>query len=162
MKVRSGCPINLAVEVLGDGWSLVVLRDVLFGDRRTYGELHSASEEGIATNILASRLKSLVEAGLLTGAPDPAHRQRVVYSLTEASIQLVPVMTALGTWGTAHLPVSHLLSVRARVLADGGTELQEALMDELRVRHLGADIPLARPLASERLERAYEAALQAH
>ena len=93
---RSGCPINLSVEVLGDHWSLVVLRDIMFGNLRTYGDIHRNSLEGIATNILADRLKRLTEAGLLTSAPDPSHRQRAIFSLTEQGIDLVPVMTALG------------------------------------------------------------------
>ena len=62
---RSGCPINAAVEALGDPWSLIVLRDVMFGDRRYFRELLAGSEEGIASNVLSSRLKSLVAAGLL-------------------------------------------------------------------------------------------------
>lgn len=159
MKIRSGCPINLAVEVLGDGWSLIVLRDVVFGDRRTYSALHAGSEEGIATNVLASRLKRLVRLGLLTRAQDPDHRQRAIYSLTEASIDLVPVLAALGTWGVAHLPASPVLSVRAEVLGEGGVELQRAFMDELRVRHLGADLDLPDPLPSEQLAAAYARAL---
>ena len=63
---RSGCPINAAVEVLGDPWAMLVLRDIMFGNRRHFRELIAGSEEGIATNILASRLKHLVAAGLLT------------------------------------------------------------------------------------------------
>ena len=76
MDVRSGCPINLSVEVLGDKWSLVVLRDMMFGRSRTYGELHGHSLEGIATNILAARLRHLEEEGFITAAPDPRHKQR--------------------------------------------------------------------------------------
>ncbi|MBD0324440.1 MAG: helix-turn-helix transcriptional regulator, partial [Aldersonia sp.] len=60
---RSGCPINAAIEVLGDRWSFIVLRDIIFGDRRRFRELLANSEEGIASNILSSRLKSLVAAG---------------------------------------------------------------------------------------------------
>src|SRR5579885_3586561 len=63
---RSGCPINLALEQLGDRWSLIVIRDVMFGNRRTFGELLGQSEEGIATNILADRLQRLTASGLLT------------------------------------------------------------------------------------------------
>ena len=65
---RSGCPINLAVEVMGDRWSLVVLRDVMFGDRHYFRELQAGSQEGIASNILADRLRRLVAHGLC-GAP---------------------------------------------------------------------------------------------
>jgi DNA-binding HxlR family transcriptional regulator len=82
---RSGCAINAAVEVLGDPWAMLVLRDIMFGNRRHFRELIAGSEEGIATNILASRLKQLVAAGLL--ARDAARRgQRAAYSLTEAGI----------------------------------------------------------------------------
>src|SRR5690349_7409135 len=88
---RSGCPINLTLEMLGDRWSLIVIRDVLFGNRRHFRELLSRSEEGIASNILADRLRRLVEAGLLSKADDPSHRQKSVYSLTEPAIQLVPL-----------------------------------------------------------------------
>ena len=96
---RSGCPINLSLEVFGDRWSLVILRDMIFGGARHFRELLTGSLEGIASNILASRLKHLVELGMLTKVPDPTHKQKAIYSLTEASIQLVPVMTALGSWG---------------------------------------------------------------
>ena len=87
---RSGCPINLSLEVFGDRWSLIVLRDVIFGGRRHFRELLTRSEEGIASNILADRLRRLAAAGMLTSAPDPAHRQRTILSLTEKSIALVP------------------------------------------------------------------------
>ena len=63
---RSECPINAAVEAFGDRWSLIVLRDIVFGDRRYFRELQAGSIEGIASNILADRLKRLVESGLLT------------------------------------------------------------------------------------------------
>src|SRR5215216_5299725 len=93
---RSGCPINAAVEVLGDPCATLVLRDIMFGDRRHFRELIAGSEEGIATNILASRLKQLVAAGLLTR--DHAGRgQRAAYSLTEAGIQVLPVMSRSAT-----------------------------------------------------------------
>jgi DNA-binding HxlR family transcriptional regulator len=98
---RSGCAINAAVEVLGDPWAMLVLRDIVFGNRRHFRELIAGSEEGIATNILASRLKQLVAAGLLTR--EHARRgQRAAYSLTEAGIQVLPVMVALGNWGLDH------------------------------------------------------------
>src|SRR5690606_15350371 len=96
---RSGCPINLSIEVLGDKWSLVILRDMIFGGRRHFRELLTGSLEGIASNILADRLRRLVEAGVLTRADDPTHKQKAIYSLTEMGVQLVPVLVALGTWG---------------------------------------------------------------
>lgn len=134
---RSGCPINLSLEVFGDTWSLLILRDMIFGGRRHFRELLTGSLEGIASNILSSRLKKLVELGLLTKSDDPTHKQKAIYSLTESAIQLVPVMATLGTWGTRWLPVSEELSIRATTLADGGPALQERFMDELREEHLG-------------------------
>lgn len=139
--IRSGCPINLSLEVIGDKWSLLVIRDMMFGNRRHFRELLTGSEEGIASNILADRLQRLTEAGLITRAPDPSHKQKVIYSLTEASIQLVPVMAALGSWGRRHLPVSRELSIRAELLERGGPELWQAFMDELRGLHLGQERP---------------------
>jgi DNA-binding HxlR family transcriptional regulator len=156
---RSGCAINAAVEVLGDAWSLIVLRDIVFGGRRHFRELLTRSDEGIASNILANRLRTLVEEGLLS-RDDATRGQRATYSLTEAGIRTVPVMVALGTWGMNHRPTSPALSVRARILAES-PDLVDDLIDELREIHLG--IPRRapeRPLASERLQHAFEAATE--
>jgi DNA-binding HxlR family transcriptional regulator len=152
---RSGCPINQSVEILGDRWTLVVLRDVIFGDGRHFSALHRDSLEGIATNVLADRLDKLVERGLLTRHQDPSHRQRTNYRLTESAIQLVPVLATLGAWGTAWLPVSEELSARAKVLAEGGPELWDRFMDELRAEHLGSASETRQPTVRQQLEEAY-------
>lgn len=154
---RSGCPINQAVEAFGDRWSLLVLRDIVFGDRRHFRELLAGSEEGIASNILADRLKSLVASGLLT-RDDAGRGRRATYSLTEASIELVPVFAALGSWGLRHRETTEPLRVRAELLESGGPELWGDFMAELRARHLGAPA-LAGPSATERLAAAYRQAL---
>src|SRR5262249_13370095 len=138
---RSGCPINLTLEMLGDRWSLIVIRDVMFGNRRHFRELLSHSEEGIASNILADRLKRLVENGLLSKHDDPTHRQKAIYSLTEPSIQLVPLLAQMGAWGRRHAPVSEELSIGAQLLEEGGPPMWEAFMAELRAIHLGAPSP---------------------
>lgn len=159
---RSGCPINLSLEVIGDRWSLLILRDMIFGGRRHFRELLAGSQEGIASNILASRLRSLVASGLLTRSDDPTHKQKVVYSLTEPAVELVPVMAALGAWGSRWLPVTEELAIRARLLAEGGPPLWERFMAELREEHLG--VP-AGPSADgrtvrERLREAYLAVVR--
>jgi DNA-binding HxlR family transcriptional regulator len=138
---RSGCPINLTLEILGDRWSLIVLRDMMFGNRRHFRELLTKSEEGIASNILADRLKRLVEEGLLSKAADPSHKQKALYSLTEMGIALVPVFAAMGAWGRKFLPVSEELSIRAELLERGGQEMWDGFMQELRHLHLGAPAP---------------------
>jgi DNA-binding HxlR family transcriptional regulator len=156
---RSGCPINAAVEVLGDPWAMLVLRDIMFGNRRYFRELLNGSEEGIASNILASRLQQLVAAGLLTR--DEARRgQRAAYSLTEAAIEVLPIMVALGNWGLAHRQGERRLRVRAELLRDGGPDLIDAMIDELREIHLGVPRPDPNaPRASDLLRAAYEATL---
>ncbi|RZA19268.1 MAG: transcriptional regulator [Proteobacteria bacterium] len=119
-QVRSGCPINLTVEVIGDPWSLIVIRDIMFGDRRHFRDLLTHSEEGIASNILADRLKRLVAHGLLSQQGDPSHKQKTIYSLTEAAVQLVPLLVQLGAWGRVHRPATPDLSIRAQLLEEGG------------------------------------------
>ena len=112
---RSDCPINFAVEVLGDRWSLVILRDIVFWGKRTYGEL-LGSDESIATNVLASRLRHLEKEGLLRRSADAGDRRRDRFDLTESGIALIPVLVELTCW-----------SVRNegwQSLPHGGTEAQ--------------------------------------
>jgi len=155
---RSGCPINLTLEVLGDKWSLIILRDMIFGGRRHFRELLAGSMEGIASNILADRLKRLVAEGVLSKADDPSHKQKAIYSLTEMGIELVPVFAVIGAWGRKWLPVSEELSIRAQLLEEGGPAMWEDFMADLREEHLG--VPHSRPEGQlkvrERLQAAYE------
>ncbi|MDQ6905184.1 MAG: helix-turn-helix transcriptional regulator, partial [Bacteroidota bacterium] len=98
---RSQCAINIALETVGDKWSLLILRDLMFTTKRTYGELQS-SEEKIATNILASRLLSLEAKGLIRKATDPENGRRSLYYLTEKGIDLLPVIIDLRIWAEKH------------------------------------------------------------
>lgn len=126
----------MTLEALGDRWSLIVLRDLMFGPHRHFREVLNHSMEGIASNILADRLSRLTSMGLLHRRQDPSHKQKVIYCLTEPAIQLVPVMVQLGAWGSAWLPTSLDLRVRADLLADGGPTVWEQFMDELRAEHV--------------------------
>jgi len=135
---RSGCPINLTLEVVGDKWSLLIIRDMIFGNRRHFRELLTQSEEGIASNILANRLKTLLEQGVITKADDPSHKQKAVYSLSEKGIELLPMLAQMAVWGRRYLPVTEELGIRAQLLEAGGPRLWEEFMDELRETHLGA------------------------
>ncbi|HEX7849126.1 MAG TPA: helix-turn-helix domain-containing protein [Sphingomonas sp.] len=154
---RSGCPINLSMEVLGDRWSLIVIRDIMFGNRHHFRELLSHSQEGIASNILADRLKKLVGRGLLTKRDDPSHKQKAIYSLTEPAIQLLPVLAQIGAWGRRHLPTTPELAIRAQLLEEGGPPLWDAFMAELRHEHLGTPLPPNHEPVLPRLTAAYEA-----
>ena len=156
---RSGCPINLTLETLGDRWSLIVIRDLMFGNRRHFRQLLTQSEEGIASNILAARLKRLEATGLVSRRDDPSHKQKAIYSLTEAGIELVPLLAQMGAWGRRHTPVSRELSVRAQILEEGGPALWSEFMVELRHLHLGAPRPAESVFA--RLQAAYEAEVAA-
>ncbi|QND53222.1 helix-turn-helix transcriptional regulator [Phyllobacterium sp. 628] len=136
IEQRSGCPINLSLEVMGDKWSLIIIRDMMFGNRRHFRDLLNHSQEGIASNILAARLKHLLSLGLIIKQDDPSHSQKAIYSLTEPAIQLVPMLAMIGAWGRKHLPVSEDLSIRAQLLEEGGQPMWDAFMDELRESHI--------------------------
>ncbi|ARM88914.1 HxlR family transcriptional regulator protein [Rhizobium sp. CIAT894] len=136
IELRSGCPINLTMEVLGDRWSLIIIRDIMFGNRRHFRELLTHSQEGIASNILAARLKRLLSLGFISKRDDPSHSQKAIYSLTEPAIQLVPVFAMIGAWGRRHLPVSEDLSIRAELLEEGGPPLWDEFMEDLRQIHI--------------------------
>jgi DNA-binding HxlR family transcriptional regulator len=154
---RSGCPINLTLEVVGDKWSLLIIRDMMFGNRRHFRELLTKSDEGISSNILADRLKTLREQGIITWSDDPSHKQKGIYSLTEQGIELLPILAQMSGWGFKYLPVSEELGIRAKLLDQGGPKMWAEFMDELRETHLG--IKRRRksgPGAGERLQVAYE------
>jgi DNA-binding HxlR family transcriptional regulator len=154
---RSGCPINLTLEAFGDRWSLIILRDLMFsGRRRTFRSLLTENIEGIASNILSDRLKRLTANGLLARGGDPGHQQRVVYSLTEKAIELVPLMAAMGSWGMRHTMPAEDLLIGAQVLEVGGPQLWGVFMDELRHIHLDGPQPSGSALAQ--MQAAYEAA----
>lgn len=158
---RSGCPINLTLEVVGDKWSLLIIRDMMFGNRRHFRELLLKSEEGISSNILAERLKTLVDQGIITKVDDPSHKQKLIYSLTEQGIELLPVLAQMAAWGRKYLPVTEELGIRAELLAAGGPKLWDEFMDELRETHLGAPprrrARSGRESVGTRLQAAYEA-----
>jgi DNA-binding HxlR family transcriptional regulator len=156
---RSACPINLTLEVIGDKWSLLVIRDMIFGGRRHFRELLTRSDEGIASNILADRLKMLVAQGIVTRADDPSHKQKAIYSLTERGIQLLPVLCQMAMWGRRHMPVSEDMAIRARLLEEGGWPMVFEFMDELREIHLGIPRPPGARRISAELMAAYEAAI---
>ena len=99
---RSACPIACSLDLIGDRWTLLLIRDLLQGKHR-YGEF-LASAEGIPTNILADRLRRLEQAGLVTAEQYGSHPRRKDYHLTEAGRALSPAVTALRDWGLAHIP----------------------------------------------------------
>ncbi|MBK8247200.1 MAG: helix-turn-helix transcriptional regulator [Gemmatimonadetes bacterium] len=98
---RSGCPISIALELLGDPWSLLIVRDLMFKGIRTFSGFQQAGE-GIATNILAERLKRLEAAGIITRRPDPDDGRRAIYALTPRGIDLAPMLVEMVIWSARH------------------------------------------------------------
>jgi DNA-binding HxlR family transcriptional regulator len=130
-KQKSRCPINLSLEIFGDKWTLLIIRDLVFAGKRHFRELLQ-SEEGIASNVLAARLATLVECGVLTKSGDPTHSQKAIYRLTRMGIDLLPVLAQIGIWGKNHLPVTRQSAALAVSLEKGGSRLVEKRMSELR------------------------------
>jgi DNA-binding HxlR family transcriptional regulator len=100
-KRRSGCPLNASVEMLGDRWSLLIIRDMMLRGFRSYKEFLE-SYEGIATNILADRLRRLEAYGIIGTERDPSDGRKVIYALTEKGVDLAPVMAEMVLWAAAH------------------------------------------------------------
>lgn len=100
-KRRSGCPLNASVEMLGDRWSLLIIRDMMLREFRSYKEFMQCYE-GIATNILADRLRKLMDYGIIASEPDPSDGRKLTYFLTAKGIDLAPVLTEMVLWAAAH------------------------------------------------------------
>lgn len=100
-KRRSGCPLNASVEMLGDRWSLLIIRDMMLCGAHSY-KTFLECYEGIATNILADRLRKLVDYGIITPKPDRSDGRKVIYLLTQKGIDLAPVLTEMVLWAAAH------------------------------------------------------------
>ncbi len=102
-KVRSECPIANALDLIGDRWTLLVLRDLIFYRRHEFGEILNGGE-GIATNVLSDRLERLCGAGLVARFRHPTNGKKYLYRATETAVDLLPMMIELVIWGAQHLP----------------------------------------------------------
>ena len=100
-KPRSGCPVSMSLEIFGDRWSLLIIRDLMVRGFRSFKQFQE-SGEGIASNILADRLQRLEQAGIITAEEEASDARRVNYRLTEKGIDLAPVMLELLIWGARH------------------------------------------------------------
>jgi DNA-binding HxlR family transcriptional regulator len=132
---RSDCPIAGALDLLGDRWSLLVLRDLVFRGFREYGQFLAAGE-GISTNILAERLERLTCAGILVRSEHPTDGKKYVYRLSEKGVDLVPTLIELALWGAKYVPdnaappeaVHQMRTAREKTIR----QLRESLLGELR------------------------------
>ncbi|WP_296145184.1 helix-turn-helix domain-containing protein [uncultured Flavobacterium sp.] len=103
-KKRSNCPISCSLDVWGDKWSLLIVRDLMMAKQCTYGDFLK-SDEKIATNILASRLQTLEESGIITKSDHPDSKAKVLYKLTQKGIDLVPIMIEINLWAEKYFDI---------------------------------------------------------
>ena len=127
---RSPCPIAFSLDLFGDRWTLLILRDMVFGYKHHYREFLQGGE-GISTNILADRLDRLVEGGLVQKAEDPDDRKQFRYTLTEKGLDLIPLLLEMIAWGGRHDPATGAPEEYVeRIRTD-----REAVIEEIRDRH---------------------------
>ena len=132
---RSHCAVNLALEVFGDRWSFIIIRDMMFGGKRHFRELLQ-SDEKIASNILTDRLAMLEREGIISKESDPEHKQKIIYSLTEKGIDLLPIITQMVVWSFKYMPIDLEVNRHAKMIVDGGNEVQEEVIRQLKKEHL--------------------------
>jgi DNA-binding HxlR family transcriptional regulator len=116
MEFRSHCPINYALEHIGDKWSLLIIRDLMFKDKRHYNEFLEGGEK-VSTSVLGTRLRQLEEVGLITKGEDDVKKSRIKYSLTQKGIDMLPFMVDMISWSG---------------LYDGDTEAGKGFLDQAR------------------------------
>ena len=135
-RERSGCPISLSLELLGDRWTLLIVRDLVFAGKTHFREFLQ-SDEGISSRTLAERLQTLQDEGIVTKSDDPTHKLKAIYRLTEAGIDLLPVLATLGAWGSKYRKADHEMARIAVELAAGGEAALEQMRKKLRAEHIG-------------------------
>lgn len=134
--MRSDCPLNFGLELFGDKWSLLIIRDLMFFGKRYYNEFLS-SRECISTSVLATRLDQLVDEGIIGFTHDPSHKQKIRYHLTQKGIDLAPVIIEIGLWSDKYAkglnPGRDVIIGAARKNRTVGVK---ALKERLRKEHM--------------------------
>lgn len=124
--MRSNCPLNYGIEIFGDKWTLLIIRDLMFFNKRHYNEF-LGSAEGIATNLLADRLAMLEKEKIIKKEKDSRHKQRFVYSLTEKGIDLVPIILSIGLWSEKYAAIK-LHPERDIIIGEAKKSLPKGIM----------------------------------
>jgi DNA-binding HxlR family transcriptional regulator len=104
VKKRSECPLSCSLDIFGDKWSLLIIRDLMFNKKCTYGDFLK-SAEGIATNILASRLQGLEENGIIEKSDHPNSKAKILYRLTQKGIDLLPILAEIYLWAEKYFTI---------------------------------------------------------
>jgi DNA-binding HxlR family transcriptional regulator len=145
---RSGCPVSVSLEVVGDRWSLLIVRDLMVRGYRTFREFQRAGE-GIATNILSDRLRKLEAAGIVLTEPSAEDGRSVYYRLTEKGIALAPVLLDLLIWGARYEDTLAPCGLSLRM-----EQNRDALLAETHRRWAERDsTPLIPPFKAEPAQR---------
>ena len=135
-RAKSFCPISSAAAIIADHWSLIILRDIAILNRRTFREILSKNNENISSSILAKRLKRLCDLQLLTSANDKEHLQRKIYSLTEASIDIVPMLIDMSCWTFKHSEICADDDAQIASMRSSPSEYSSKLVEKLTASHL--------------------------
>ncbi|UUW09266.1 helix-turn-helix transcriptional regulator [Flavobacterium plurextorum] len=130
VKKRSECPISCTLDVFGDKWSFLIIRDLMFAKECTYGDFLK-SAEGIATNILASRLLMLEENKVIEKLEHPKSKAKVLYKLTRKGIDLLPVLIEMHLWFEKHFPISEEKKAMLEIIKKDKTGFIENLTKNL-------------------------------
>jgi len=134
VKRRSGCPVSISLEILGDRWSLLIIRDLMVRGYRTFKDFQGSSER-IASNILADRLRKLEAAGMISAELEGTDARRINYRLTEKGIDLAPVLLDLLIWAARHEETGAPCAV-----IDNIEKNREQVLAEARRRWLERDL----------------------
>lgn len=127
---RSNCPVSISLDVLGDKWSLLIVRDLMYKKKCTYGDLLKSSA-GIATNVLATKLQNLEEQGILVRTPHPENKVKILYSLTPKGIELLPMLIELSLWAEKHYQISEEWTLMLREIKKDKEGFLKATMDKI-------------------------------
>src|SRR5688572_26207969 len=131
IEFRSQCPISTALDIFGDKWTLLVMRDLLFNEKKTYGEFLN-SEEKIATNILSDRLSLLETAGIVSRQKHPEHGLKIIYALTPKGVDLIPVLVEIIVWSEKYHEVHLYAKEFARRLRKDKAGVIKGLFENAR------------------------------
>lgn len=131
---KSFCPQNLFLEVLGDKWTLLIIRDMMLSNKCYFREFLQ-SKEKIATNILSNRLQTLEQEGIIHKKQDPNHKQKIIYRLTEKGIDLFPILVENAKWSLKYKPVDKEDAQVLSSILDGGEQKLQEIIKQLKENH---------------------------
>ena len=131
IRKRSDCPISSALDIVGDKWSLLIIRDILLKGKNTYNEFLNA-EEKIATNVLADRLAMLEEFGILLKEEHPESKAKYFYRLTKQGVDLLPVLVEMILWSEKYLKVSPMAKAFAKAVKKNRNAVVKNILSELK------------------------------